>query len=485
MIISGEDTKLISKGANNADNSSSPASANRRGGSSDPPPSYQAAQIPPSQSHIPPQGYAIPQQPGYRQSPRRRFWRAFMVAILIWILLTLLVRSTYDFARWGRRYVQNVWRGDFPVPANIILSHCVSGTDWADAPHPDHLNTQDSNLSTSRFPYASRTLFELPLSYKTLFLLARGSQTYGTVNVITSDEVTDVAKVYFTVNYYSEYLRDQGVKVCLIKRASNEIGVGFFTRQWYGADHGLYYDATVVLPATRNRKAPLQVTNFETDVPNTSHRLGDLTGVNFAQIDLKGSNAPISAQSFFADTAILRTSNSPITGVYNTSRSLTLKTSNSPIQVDVGVHNERKYVSELLMHTTNGKLDSRVSLTSPNQQGGRYLVAATTSNSPLAVKFQTSPLDSTLKLVAGTSNSPALVSLDPAYEGTFSLSTSNYSPLLNRRTVEDPSGKGRKRVVQARNYSRGVLKGSVSWSARAGSGTVEVKSSNSSVTLEL
>jgi len=466
MIITGENTKLMSKSTN--------PSSSGHGSSSDPPPSYQPAQVAPSQPYST-QHYVV-----YHESPRRRFWRAFAVAILIWFLLTMLAQSIYSVARWSGR---NMWNGDYLVPSNIVLSHCANGGEWSDASNTFHALAEGTPRNL--FPYTSSTSFELPLSYKTFFLLSRGSQTYGTVNVVTSEEVSDVAKVHFTVKYYSKYTRDQGIKVCLIKRASSDIGVGFFTRQWLGGNRSLYYEATVVLPKTGNPNTPLQIENFETDVPNTSHRLGDLRGfVNFTHIDLKGSNAPIYANSIFADTAAFRTTNSPILGVHNTSRSLTLTTSNSPIQVDVGVENKKNFVSELVMRTSNGKIDSRVSLTTASH-GGRYLVTARTSNGPLNVNFPTSPLDSTLKLVAATSNSLAFVSLGPAYEGTFSLSTSNFSPSVTRRGVEDPSGNGRKRNVDTSTSGRGVLSGSVSWSGRRGSGAVEVKSSNSPVILEL
>jgi len=150
------------------------------------------------------------------------------------------------------------------------------------------------------------------------------------------------------------------------------------TRKWYRADYGLYYQATVVLPANARH-----IENFETDVPNTSHRFGDLHRVNFSQIDIKGSNALIQAQvralhfiqflcllapcqSIFADTAIFRTSNSAIIGVFNTSRSLTLRTSNSLIQVDVGVRNEKEYVSELVMSTSNAWVPGSIIMSEPN-----------------------------------------------------------------------------------------------------------------------
>lgn len=83
-------------------------------------------------------------------------------------------------------------------------------------------------ISESRFPYSSETSFELPLSYDTLFLLSRGSQSYGIVDVVTSSTPSDVAKVNVVVRYYDRGVRDVGAKVCLSKRPNNEIGVGIF-----------------------------------------------------------------------------------------------------------------------------------------------------------------------------------------------------------------------------------------------------------------
>ena len=51
-------------------------------------------------------------------------------------------------------------------------------------------------------------------------------------------------------------------------------------------------EITIVLPS--DESAPLFVKKFETDLPNTLHRLGDLgTTVSFGSISLRATNAPI------------------------------------------------------------------------------------------------------------------------------------------------------------------------------------------------
>ena len=101
-----------------------------------------------------------------------------------------------------------------------------------------------------------------------------------------------------------------------------------------------------------------------------------------------------------------------------------------------------------------------------------------------------SPPDSILHLSAGTSNSPAHVLLAPAYEGTFSVGTSLFSPVVDRSTrKEDPSGRGRERNINVRNVRGGVVEGAVSWEPselpRGGAGEVSLRTSNSPVTLIL
>lgn len=87
-----------------------------------------------------------------------------------------------------------------------------------------------------------------------------------------------------------------------------------------------------------------------------------------------------------------------------------------------------------------------------------------------------------------SSNSPAYVQLDSAYEGTFSLVSSILSPRLERSEVEDPTGQGRERYIEYRSVNRrGATEGSIKWlgEGRHGQGSVSVKTSNSPVVLKV
>jgi len=285
---------------------------------------------------------------------------------------------------------------------------------------------------------------------------------------------------------------------------------------------------TVILPELAGKISPLVIKNFETDVHNTAHRIGDLNKkVFFEFISLSGSNGPVTAKSlavtkgkihssngpisgnFNSTTSLtvetsngpvsgnfnsgtdltVNTSNGPISGIYNTTTVLTLSTSNSPIRVAVGLESNTKGSTPIFnARTSNGVLEADVSLTSNSASGGSFNVTATSSNAPLRVTFPASPLDSKLNFNGRTSNGHATVSLNPAYEGSFNLQTSSiFSASLNRNpNVKDPSGKERKRQVQYRTIGKGVLTGEVHWDAKQkNQGLVTVRTSNSPILLEI
>lgn len=118
MIITGDNPKQPIKGQNSSAN---PSNA---GPSADLPPSYGATQstqpYPQSTQPYRPQVQAYPAPPPvivYRQSPGRRFCRAFVFAVLIWFLISLLVQSMFGVARWTHRHVSRffLYLPDIPI----------------------------------------------------------------------------------------------------------------------------------------------------------------------------------------------------------------------------------------------------------------------------------------------------------------------------------------------------------------------------------
>ncbi|KAL4259465.1 hypothetical protein AB1N83_008607 [Pleurotus pulmonarius] len=430
-------------------------------------------------------------------SARRRFFRAFLVIILVWTFIQVLVGKAPGFHYWSKAYGDGwtLWRGEYTTPAGV--DHHLCAPEWQDTP---------SGLPF--FPLHATATFEVPYDLDTMLFLARGSAG-GTFTVVSTDEVRDTAQVVVVVSYYHEEFRDRA-KVCQIKRGETAAGIGIFTPKWDtrrpSREQRLGFSVVVTLPANSSTK-PLEIKNFEADMPLFGLAVEDLhDSVSFASITLVSSKMFIAARSLVAKNALLRTSdgpisgsidspnlrlitsNAPISGTFNASKSLHLLTSNAAIHANIGLSNDDDYSSTALLQTSNGPIRSFINLLRSEESpfaGGIYHIETITSNAPLSVDFPVAPVNSTLSLDGKTSNAPATVSLHPTYEGRFKLITSLFTPVLEKSSVDDPSGRGRERSIESRS-SRGVLSGRVQWRGSDKSeGMVQVKSSIAPVVLKL
>lgn len=117
--------------------------------------------------------------------------------------------------------------------------------------------------------------------------------------------------------------------------------------------------------------------------------------------------------------------------------------------------------------------------------GGAFGVRTHTTNSPIEVVYEDSPVDSLLKFSAVTTNSPVRTVLHRAYEGTFALATTNARAELDYlHDVEDPSGQGRKRGLSGLD-SGNYHSGRVEWvpTNHHDHGSVNIATTNDKITL--
>ena len=117
-----------------------------------------------------------------------------------------------------------------------------------------------------------------------------------------------------------------------------------------------------------------------------------------------------------------------------------------------------------------------------------------TSNARLDIEFPAAPPDSVLRFAGKTYNAGVSVSLNPAYEGSFLLRTSNiFKPRVNLdKTVVDPSGRDRKRSLNIKLEGRKVVSGEVFWDdateqeeVSKAAGSVYLRTSNANIDLNL
>ena len=179
---------------------------------------------------------------------------------------------------------------------------------------------------------------------------------------------------------------------------------------------------------------------------------------------------------------------------------MVLQTRNSPIAVNVTLVDEPEKktsgdegddFSKLFIKTSNSPIYGNVSLLSATKDlsGGKFSVDAFTSNSPLHIEFADAPVDSILRFIGLTSNSPALAVLHPTYQGDFLVKSTLFGPKLDiTEGLEDPKGEGRTRTVDASKVG-GQIVGKVYWGSEEESkkafGHVELGSTLLRATLKL
>jgi len=135
----------------------------------------------------------------------------------------------------------------------------------------------------------------------------------------------------------------------------------------------------------------------------------------------------------------------------------------------------------------HSRIYSSISLTSSMTTNGLFNVKATTSNKPLELDYDKSPIDSIVCSKALTSNSPASVRHHSAFEGKITLKSTIFHPSVDKKDASDPSGQGRHRSLQVFEGAGGVLTGVVSWGAerKEVTGFTKVTSTNSPVHLQV
>ncbi|KAF5321318.1 hypothetical protein D9619_002046 [Psilocybe cf. subviscida] len=267
----------------------------------------------------------------------------------------------------------------YDIPSGLELGDCVTGENFEEEESDGHLRAASAQFEISKAD--------------TLFFLSRGQLSAGSVRILSSpDQASDSATVKVTARYILDEVRDLA-KACPSTRGKDARGIGLFTPNWHhnhprDRDHIIYFEMTITLPEG-SEDSPLSINNFETDVPNTTHAVDDLSKISFSAIKLAATNGPF----IQASSLTVGTTNSPISGRFNTTDSVELITTNGPIKATVGLHNKDDKTLSLVAETSNGPLDLIVAASSSTDQPGAFDVNAHTANGPLSVNLLGAPVN--------------------------------------------------------------------------------------------
>ncbi|KAF8555008.1 hypothetical protein OG21DRAFT_961924 [Imleria badia] len=342
------------------------------------------------------------------------------------------------------------------------------------------------------FSESAETSFSLPTASEALYLISRGSYQGGKVEVTQAvDDRGGDIRVDVRVAYHDARALARAT-VCQLRKRGDRHGVGIYTPTpaWSNQRDRLYFEVVFTFPAAPSERTPLRIHEFTTHTGNFAHEIGDLwKSLLFENMELNTSNSPIQANSITLTRGSLTSSNGAIIGHFNTSDSLILRTSNARIQATASLFNTGGDATKLEMRTSNGAITSSVSLTTPSGSGGNFIVTSRSSNGEIKLQYDDAPTGARLISDAQTSNAGTSVAMHPAYEGTYEVTTSNSRPLVRDTRPDDPSGRGRRRVVN-QTTTRGTVSGRVHWvggqdGRRGAEGASTVHTSNARASLDL
>ncbi|KIJ66012.1 hypothetical protein HYDPIDRAFT_110137 [Hydnomerulius pinastri MD-312] len=428
-----------------------------------PPPPY--APGPHPQAHHP---LLHPHVPiAHHESATRRFWEAFGVALLIWLVFAAITDSVAQIAisssssrRWDRLP---------PIPARLNPSDgaahwCIDASNWT--------TYEDYPGWMKGYPMGATTSFSLPIGSNALYLFSRGSYQHGHLNITVeqpeSPELLDSALVEVKVGYHStEALA--AAKVCKLSRGVNESGVGVFTPEQAGLleeNEELNFDVKFIVPASSTGSL-VRVKKLESNLPNFSQEVGELGDlVHFEEISLESTNFPISAKSIATTVGSFVTTNAALAGSFQADRSLDLITTNACIQGSIRLlsleHSDRAQNTALNLSTINGAIETDIALGTLSGLGGAFDVNARTFNAPLQMRYTSSPVKSTLHCAGSTTNAPARVALHKEFDGDFEIGSTIIGPVVELQSGGENTDKGRFRIVNHDTLAGRVL-GSAHW----------------------
>ncbi|KAH9935115.1 uncharacterized protein BXZ73DRAFT_76826 [Epithele typhae] len=436
----------------------------------------------PGGQHTPPRYQAVAEgvyyQPPFvqdhpRNVRRRRFWHFLACSILAMTAFHLFIHPHHFKHLFGESDLvpqahARPSGGQIAEPRD-----CYEYASWTET-HP-HENLH--------YPYHATTSFELPIDAAELLFTSSGPYHSGVLDVTQSSDVpADKAIVEVDVHYYlPEVFEDATTPDPPPHRNPH--------REWQ-----LNFAVRVRLPEG-STDSPLKVNTLKTLMHNFALHLHELAStVYFDNVDLSTHNGPITLdRSLVSDRQrlVVLVLERPDPRDLSALSSLNVHTSNGPIIVHGKVFNggDDAPTTNISLSTSNGQIDGGLSLLSnaSSGTGGAFSVNARTSNGPLALTVHEMPVDARLGAIAHTSNSRARASLPPAFEGTFALRSSAFSrPVVRQTDVEDPAGRGRRRVLHQTVARRGETKGTVVWEGNAEEkGSFVLETSNGPVELTL
>ncbi|KAI0330435.1 hypothetical protein GY45DRAFT_755003 [Cubamyces sp. BRFM 1775] len=364
--------------------------------------------------------------------------------------------------------------------------------------------TTDHVPGHGQYPYHAHASLAFPVNAQSMSFWTEGSLAHGSFEVSQVDgEVRTDALVDVDVWYKVEEALDPArAAVNHVHFPGNKHGLQIVTPHAHHGDerYQLRFRLRLILPrVTTNTQTPLMINSLTTQLPQFSHHISQLAdGTVFKHVALASTNAAVRVDSVNINVGTIRTSNASIAGNFAATQSLSLATQNGAILADVALPDEGGRGTgggpSLTMHTSNAEIRSGIILSTGSLRasgsGGTFRVQARTANGPVELSFPHAPANSLLNVSASSANAPVRITTHPAFEGTFDVQSTWFTPpsVVQGGPAEDPLGRRRRRDVRMDNSHRGVVRGQVAWEPRdpdAKQGRIVAQTSNAPAVLIL
>ncbi|PVF97004.1 hypothetical protein CPB86DRAFT_707903 [Serendipita vermifera] len=459
-----------------------------------------------------------------RRRTRKRFWKALLIAALIYILGAMFIRSLIwypgdwssdpphdmpidvppkspsipdDNPRTTPEQPHPPSRSPpgeaYPAPYEGKVLFCHDASKWAPTPPgiggiepvtPNLLSSNDIELSTGdpdeHLPYAAYSNFSLPVNVPVKSIYSSGRHASGSIN-LRARKLEDADRISIIIQASYRYEK------ALLQ-----------TTKDYDGTKDIRFTIDVLFPKNSEfSHSPRNMGKFTSSFSWFQHHVETLDDVSFEELVLSTSSDKIHSSGLIADRLVGSASNGAITGTYNVSTAATISTTNAKIDVDINAFNHGDVPPKglsIVLSTTNGVINSRANLYSVSDDlrdgeagsGGKFEFIASTKNSPVEVKFPVAPVNSTLKCTVSTSNGDANVYMHPTYEGSVVLTTSNGMTKLHQEEgIKDPAGLDRPRIIKWNVVSRWAWMGWIGWGEQKKVGELTVSSSNGAIVLHV
>lgn len=379
----------------------------------------------------------------HKPPQRRRFlsWRSTLVALVVYILLTLVIgvpiilketKSSNDdkypynslayAAPWpdkssGSYYTPNI--NNISSPTQLGLDPvCNNWTGVAVLDSGPTMQAWTENIvsSNGQFSLTSNA------SYARDFGIVFGDLYVG-VNPDQSVQNTTLSIKMQTSNS-SVFDRT----FTCFSLTENTTDLSLYVPNDLTSSDNILYNITLLFPQSQ---VPSQVNTFGSFLPLFDQHFGSFSDfVSFEMVSLEGPTSKIAIDSLSARRVFIETSMQPIVGNFYVTNSLVLSTVLAPIEANITLFNDpdSNYPTFLAIDTGNSNLTTTLTLSAPNKMPPlrpNFIASMRTFYGTLNSTIVHDPSSPPTSIIIHAENGlgPSSVTLDEKFQGIFQVTT--------------------------------------------------------------